>query len=188
MVLGQPLGRFTVGVASRTCLVNLSWDILVTLPNHRNWNHPIQTSGSITGLNFTAVHFFAKCHAVNCSQNSISVACTRDQGQRRHSGLSRNLYGLNATVRGLRHGNFHLFPFWLTLSLFCDLGYATMNEKYELLHSCVSYVTEQWQRCSVDARRTMLIIINPSVLLNNLSFVWELLSLAFFSDRDGFAP
>jgi len=30
MILGRPLGRFPVGVASNTCLDNLSWGILVT--------------------------------------------------------------------------------------------------------------------------------------------------------------
>jgi len=29
----------------------------------------------------------------------------------------------NATIRGLRHWNFHLLPFWLVLSLLCDVSY-----------------------------------------------------------------
>ena len=36
--------------------------------------------------------------------------------------------------------------FWLALSLPCDDGYATINEKFswELVHYYVTYVTEQW--------------------------------------------
>ena len=35
---GRPLGRFPVGAASRTCLANLSWDILDTWPNQHSWD------------------------------------------------------------------------------------------------------------------------------------------------------
>jgi len=62
-------------------------------------------------------------------------------GQTLHSGSSRDLYRghwLNATVRDLRHWNFHLPLFWLALRLLCDVLYVTMNAKFswELLH-CV---------------------------------------------------
>jgi len=38
LVLVRPLGRFPVGITSRTCLANLSRGILVTCPNHRSWD------------------------------------------------------------------------------------------------------------------------------------------------------
>jgi len=39
LVRGQPLGRFPVGVASRTCLAILSWGILDTVQFTRLLNH-----------------------------------------------------------------------------------------------------------------------------------------------------
>jgi len=36
--------------------------------------------------------------------------------------------------------------FWLALSLLCEVGYTTMNEKFswELVHCYVAHVTDQW--------------------------------------------
>jgi len=42
LIIGRPLGRFPVGVAS----TNVSWDILVTWPNQRNRDFSHQRSGS----------------------------------------------------------------------------------------------------------------------------------------------
>jgi len=46
MAQGRLLSHFPVGVASRTCLANLSWDILDAWPNQRSWDISIQRSGS----------------------------------------------------------------------------------------------------------------------------------------------
>jgi len=63
-------------------------------------------------------------------------------GQQRRSGSSHalkalesklihksRLHGLNATVRGLRHWNYHLLSFWLSLSL-CYVSYVTVNWRF----------------------------------------------------------
>jgi len=59
--------------------------------------------------------------------------------------LITQLHWLNATVRVLHHWNFHLFSYWRA-SFLCDVGYATMNEKFswELVHCYVTHVAEQW--------------------------------------------
>ena len=60
----------------------------------------------------------------------------------------------DATIRGLRHWNFHFLSFWEALSVLCRVFYVTRSEKFsrELVHCCVTYVTEQcW-----------LVLINPS--------------------------
>jgi len=44
LVLGGPLGHFPVGVASRTCLANNFWDILITWPNQHCWDLSNQKS------------------------------------------------------------------------------------------------------------------------------------------------
>ena len=44
--LDDPWARFHLCVASRTCLVILSWDILDTWPNQRSWDLSIRRSGS----------------------------------------------------------------------------------------------------------------------------------------------
>ena len=48
LVLGRPQGRFSVGVASRTCLANLSCGILGTWPNQRSWDLSIRKSAGLT--------------------------------------------------------------------------------------------------------------------------------------------
>ena len=53
-----------------------------------------------------------------------------DSRQRRHSGSSRDLCWLIATVRRLRHWNFHSLSFWLAISLLCDVSYVTVNETF----------------------------------------------------------
>ena len=46
LVLGRPLIRFPVGVASGACLANISWDILNTWSNQRSWDLSIRKSSS----------------------------------------------------------------------------------------------------------------------------------------------
>jgi len=57
-------GSLSMGVASRTYLVDLSWDILVTWSNQCSWDLSIQRSGLTwhSGFtNFTVAHFVTKC-------------------------------------------------------------------------------------------------------------------------------
>jgi len=71
LVLGWPLGRFPVGVASRICLANRSWDILDAWTNQRSWDLAIRWSGStLTTLRISQLRSVAKCPTVNCSQKS----------------------------------------------------------------------------------------------------------------------
>jgi len=61
LVPGRPLGRFHVGVASRTSTANLSWNILFTWPKCRNWDLYLEKWLYIQSFtNFTAAHFIAK--------------------------------------------------------------------------------------------------------------------------------
>jgi len=46
LVLGRPLGRFPVNLASRICFTCLSWGILDTWPNSRSCDLSIRRSGS----------------------------------------------------------------------------------------------------------------------------------------------
>jgi len=46
LVLGLPMGRIAVGVFTRTCLADRSWDILVMWSNHCSWDVSIRRSGS----------------------------------------------------------------------------------------------------------------------------------------------
>jgi len=85
------------------------------------------------------------CSALTC----IPLHSGAIPDQQRHSGSSRNFFGVNdATVRGLRHWNFHLLSFRLALSLLCDcdVSYAASNEKFswELLHCYLTHVTKEW--------------------------------------------
>jgi len=46
LVLGQPLGRFPVGIVTSSCLAKRSWYILFTRPNFSSWDFSIRRSGS----------------------------------------------------------------------------------------------------------------------------------------------
>jgi len=47
LLLGRHLGYSSLGVTNNmTHLANLSWGILVTWPNHRNWHLSINKNGS----------------------------------------------------------------------------------------------------------------------------------------------
>ena len=70
-VLVQTLGHLPVGVTNRTCLANLSWYILGTWTNQRNWHLYSEQWLNIQGFtNFTIAHFVTKCHTVKSSQKS----------------------------------------------------------------------------------------------------------------------
>ena len=45
-------------------------------------------------------------------------------------GLITRFMRLIATVRRLRHWNFHSLSFWLAISLLCDVSYVTVNETF----------------------------------------------------------
>jgi len=81
-----------------------------------------------------------------CVNRICSDVAVPTPGQQRHSGSSRDFYWLNATARCLRQWNVHFLSFWLAISLFFDVCYVTMNEKFswELVHCCVPHITERW--------------------------------------------
>ena len=77
LVLGRPLGHFSVGFASRTCLPNLSWDIPVTWPNNRSWDFSIRRSGSILAVRISQMHTLSlNVTPQTFLKNFISAACT----------------------------------------------------------------------------------------------------------------
>jgi len=60
-----------MGLDTRTCLANLSRDILSAWPNHCSWDLYLEKWLDIQGFtNFTAAHFNAKSHTVNSWQKS----------------------------------------------------------------------------------------------------------------------
>ena len=65
LVLDRPLDRFPAGVASTTCITNLSWGILVTWPKHHSWDLFIQVAGH-SGLD--ELHNCPLCREVSRSE------------------------------------------------------------------------------------------------------------------------
>ena len=63
---------FLMGIASRTCLADLAWDILFTWTNWRfSVGYSEERCLHIQGVtNFTAAHFAANCHVIYSSQKS----------------------------------------------------------------------------------------------------------------------
>jgi len=84
----------------------------------------------------------------NCKLRFWEVLIRGDSRSIASLGLITHFLGLNTTVRGLCHWNFHLLSFWLPLSLLCDVGDVTVNEKFswEPVHCYVTRVTNQWWR------------------------------------------
>jgi len=80
VVLGRPLDRFPVSLASRACLANLSWGILDTWLNQRNSDLSIRRNGST----FRALRISQVCTLLPSVTPStlckfpISSACTWD--------------------------------------------------------------------------------------------------------------
>jgi len=83
------------------------------------------------GLNYTIFDKITPLWKRIDEPPEIQIGCYRGEpGQQHHSDSSYNLFWLNKTVRRLHHWNFHLLSFRLALSLLCDLGYVTINEKF----------------------------------------------------------
>jgi len=74
----------------------------------------------------------------------------------------RNLYWMNATVRGLQYWNFNLLSFWLAISLLCDVSFAfaTMNKKFS--RALLRNVRDRVMITPANPLRTRLIHISPS--------------------------
>ena len=70
-----------MGVASRTCLANVSWDILDTWPNQRSWDLSIRRSGStfraFRNSQLRILQPLRVTPRTPC-KNPISAACTCD--------------------------------------------------------------------------------------------------------------
>jgi len=79
-VLGRPLGRFPMGLASRTCLANISWDILDTWLNQRSWDLSIRRSGSaFRARRISQLRILSRCVTPwALHDNPISAACIWD--------------------------------------------------------------------------------------------------------------
>ena len=81
------------------------------------------------GLNYTILYKITPLWKRIGEPPEIQIGCYRgDPDQQRHTD-SYDLFWLCKAVRRLRHWNFHLLSFWLTLSLLCDVSYLTINDK-----------------------------------------------------------
>ena len=70
----RPLGCFPVGVSSRTCLVNLSWDILDTWLNQLSWDISIWKSGLMDWHSgFYEFHSCALCGEVSHHELFVKI-------------------------------------------------------------------------------------------------------------------
>ena len=80
-MLAQSLGRFPVGVVSRSCLANLLWDVLVTWPKQRSWDLSIRRSDStVRAVRMLQLRPWSRSVTLWIfRKNPICVVCTWDR-------------------------------------------------------------------------------------------------------------
>jgi len=126
------------------------------------WRHYVCTP--YEDLNYTILDNITQLWKHIGEPREIQIGCYRgDPGQQRRSGSSYDLFWLNKTVRRLRHWNFHLLSFWLTLSLLCDV--MLCNYQWEILmitSPLLSNVCHRAMITPVSPPPTTLIHISPS--------------------------